>query len=171
MKTETNIHKKMFLLQQEIGAISKDASNPFYKSKYFDINSLIKQLQPLLKKHNVLLSQPTRGKKVFTILKCVESETSDMSWLKLPEINDPQKLGSCITYYRRYTLASLLGLQAEDDDGNTASNKAVEEQKWLNQNTPEYSKAIEFIKGGGSVEAIKSKYKVSKKVQDELAKL
>ena len=58
-----------------------------------------------------------------------------------------------------------------DDDGNTASNKAVEEQKWLNQNTPEYSKAIEFIKGGGSVEAIKSKYMVSKKVQDELAKL
>ena len=40
MKQETNIHKKMFLLQQEIGAISKDASNPFYKSKYFDINSL-----------------------------------------------------------------------------------------------------------------------------------
>ena len=38
MKQETNIHKKMFLLQQEIGAISKDASNPFYKSKYFDIN-------------------------------------------------------------------------------------------------------------------------------------
>ena len=176
MKKETNIHKKMFLLQQEIGAISKDASNPFYKSKYFDINSLIKQLQPLLKKHNVLLSQPTRGKKVFTILKCVESETSDMSWLKLPEINDPQKLGSCITYYRRYTLASLLGLQSVDDDANVASGVTEEQKqqllrKWLNQNTPEYSKAIEFIKGGGSVEAIKSKYKVSKKVQDELAKL
>ena len=170
MSKETNIHKKMFLLQQEIGAISKDASNPFYKSKYFDINSLINQLNPLLKKHNVLLSQPTRGKKVFTILKCVESETSDMAWLKLPEINDPQKLGSCITYYRRYTLASLLGLQAVDDDANVASG-VEEEKKWLNQNTIEYSKAIEYIKGGGSIEAIKSKYKVAKKVADELAKL
>ena len=59
MKQETNIHKKMFLLQQEIGAISKDASNPFYKSKYFDINSLIKQLNPLLEKHKILLSQPS----------------------------------------------------------------------------------------------------------------
>ena len=171
MNKETNIHKKMFLLQQEIGAISKDASNPFYKSKYFDINSLIKQLNPLLEKHKILLSQPTRGRKVFTILKCIESETSDMAWLKIPKsITDPQKKLACITYYRRGTLTSLLGLQAVDDDGNVASG-VTEEKKWLNQNTPEFSKATEFIKGGGSIEAIKSKYKVSKKVEDELAKL
>ena len=46
-----------------------------------------------------------------------------------------------------------------------------EELKWLNTNTPEYSKAIEYLKGGGSIDAIKTKYKVSKKVADELAKL
>jgi hypothetical protein len=67
-------------------------------------------------------------------------------------------------------LGSLLGLQAEDDDGNAASGK-TEELKWLNTNTPEYSKAIEYLKGGGSIDAIKTKYKVSKKVADELAKL
>ena len=170
-KKETSINEKLFNLQQEIGTISKDASNPFYKSKYFDINSLIKQLQPLLKKHRLLLLQPIEEDMVVSKLLCIDGTGGVVSGLKLPEITDPQKLGSCITYYRRYTLSSLLGLQSEDDDGNTASNKAVEEQKWLNQNTPEYSKAIEFIKGGGSVEAIKSKYKVSKKVQDELAKL
>ena len=49
MKTK-NINQKLFELQNEIGTISKDAKNPFYNSKYFDINSLIKQLQPLLKK-------------------------------------------------------------------------------------------------------------------------
>ena len=107
---------------------------------------------------------------VVSKLICVDGTGATISGLKLPVIADPQKLGSCITYYRRYTLSSLLGLQAEDDDANSASG-VTEEQKWLNQNTPEYSKAIEFIKGGGSVEAIKSKYKVSKKVQDELAKL
>ena len=171
MNKETSINEKLFNLQQEIGTISKDASNPFYKSKYFDINSLIKQLQPLLKKHRLLLLQPIEEDMVVSKLLCIDGTGGVVSGLKLPEITDPQKLGSCITYYRRYTLSSLLGLQSEDDDGNTASNKAVEEQKWLNQNTPEYSKAIEFIKGGGSVEAIKSKYKVSKKVQDELAKL
>ena len=167
---ETNINQKLFNLQQEIGTISKDASNPFYKSKYFDINSLINQLNPLLKKHRLLLLQPIEEDCVYSKLICVDGTGGVISALKLPEINDPQKLGSAITCYRRYTLASLLGLQAVDDDANIASGN-IQKKKYLNQNTPEYSKAIEFIKGGGSVEAIKSKYKVSKKVQDELAKL
>ena len=41
--------------------------------------------------------------------------------LALPDISDPQKLGSCITYYRRYTLVGLLALEALDDDGNAAA--------------------------------------------------
>jgi len=167
---ETSINIKLFNLQQEIGTISKDAKNPFYKSKYFDINSLIKQLQPLLKKHKLLLLQPIEEDMVVSKLICIDGTGGVISALKLPEIVDPQKLGSCITYYRRYTLASLLGLQAVDDDANVASGVTVD-KKWLNQNTPEFSKAIEFIKGGGSVEAIKSKYKVSGKIENELAKL
>jgi len=167
---ETNVNIKLFNLQQEIGTISKDAKNPFYKSKYFDINSLIKQLQPLLKKHKLLLLQPIEEDCVYSKLICIDGTGGVISALKLPEISDPQKLGSCITYYRRYTLASLLGLQAVDDDANVASGVTVD-KKWLNQNTPEFSKAIEFIKGGGSVEAIKSKYKVSGKIENELAKL
>ena len=167
---ETSINIKLFNLQQEIGTISKDAKNPFYKSKYFDINSLIKQLQPLLKKHKLLLLQPIEEDMVVSKLICIDGTGGVISALKLPEIVDPQKLGSCITYYRRYTLASLLGLQAVDDDANVASGVTVD-KKWLNQNTPEYSKAIEFIKGGGSVEAIKSKYKVSAKEEANLNKV
>jgi hypothetical protein len=95
----------------------------------------------------------------------------------LPEINDPQKLGSAITYYRRYTLQSLLALQAEDDDANLASNKVVannattDDKKWLNVNQPEFTKAIEFIKSGGNVSAIENKYKMSAKVKEELLKI
>jgi hypothetical protein len=43
----------------------------------------------------------------------------------LPEIADPQKMGSAVTYYRRYMLQSLLLLRAVDDDGNIASGKAT----------------------------------------------
>jgi len=172
MSKQLSLSQKLFNLQQEIGTISKDASNPFYKSKYFDINSLIKQLQPLLKKHKLLLTQPILGNMVETRITCIDSETSVISALELPQLSDPQKLGSCITYYRRYTLGSLLGLQAEDDDGNAASGKATQEEKrWLNANTPEYTKAIEYLKQGGDIEAIKAKYKVSKKIQDELSKV
>ncbi len=167
--SKLNINEKLFNLQQEIGVISKDAKNPFYKSKYFDINSLIKQLNPLLKKYRLLLIQPIEEDAVYTKIICVDGSGAVLSALKLPEINDPQKLGSAITYYRRYTLASLLGLQAVDDDANIASGAV--ERKWLNQNTPEYSKAIKYIQEGGDIENIKSKYKLSKKVEDELTKL
>lgn len=123
-----HINEKLFNLQQEIGGISKLESNPFYNSKYFDINSLIKQLNPLLLKHKLLLLQPIEDNKVVTKIICVESNSDVSSFLTIPAVSDPQKLGGAITYLRRYTLASLLGLQAEDDDANLASG--------LNKNKP-----------------------------------
>lgn len=172
MSKQLTLNQKLFELQQEIGAISKDANNPFYKSKYFDINSLIKQLQPLLKKYRLLLTQPVREGAVWTIITCVDTDASKPSSLDLPDIQDPQKLGSCITYYRRYTLGSLLGLQAEDDDGNAASGKTTAVDKpWLNKDTVQFTKAIEYLQGGGSLSDIEAKYKISKAVKSELSKV
>ena len=60
--------------------------------------------------------------KVITRIVDVDVADSDVvSMIELPTITDPQKLGSAITYFRRYTLQSLLALQAVDDDGNEAS--------------------------------------------------
>tara|TARA_R110001632_G_scaffold32076_2_gene83350 strand:+ start:425 stop:952 length:528 start_codon:yes stop_codon:yes gene_type:complete len=175
MAKESNINEKLFELQQEIGTISKDTKNPFYKSKYFDINSLIKQLQPLLKKHRLLLLQPIEEDMVYSKLICVDGRGGVISALKLPQINDPQKLGSAITYYRRYTLGSLLGLQAVDDDANIASGITPHNKKpskpFLNLNTPEFEKAKKFIKEGGSIENISTKYALGQAVKDELSKL
>ena len=100
------------------------------------------------------------------------------SGIVLPELNDPQKLGSAITYYRRYTLQSLLALQAEDDDANLASNKVnaksattETELKWLNVGQPEFTKAIEYLKSGGTIEVIEKKYKLAAKTKQELLKV
>ena len=122
-----SIYKKLFEAKREIGKISKDSTNPFFKSKYFDINSLLEHVEPILQKHELLLLQPIEEDKVITSILDIESEKFISSGIKLPNITDPQKLGSAITYYRRYTLQSLLGLQAEDDDGNKAV-KAQETQ-------------------------------------------
>jgi len=120
---ENNIYKKIFDLQSEIGVISKDANNPFFKSKYFDINSLIKQLHPLLIKNKLVLLQPIVNGSVKTIIAGLDGSSVESS-LELPTNLDAQKIGSAITYYRRYTLASLLGLQAVDDDGNNTASVA-----------------------------------------------
>ena len=116
-----SIYSKLYKVQKEIGAISKDSTNPFYKSKYFDINSLIKQVTPILEKHKLLLLQPIKNGEQHSIIIDLDGGSVESS-LSLPTNLDAQKIGSAITYYRRYTLQSLLGLQAEDDDGNYASS-------------------------------------------------
>ena len=61
-----NLYTKLNEVKKEIGAISKDSTNPFFKSKYFDINSLLKHVEPLLQKNGLLLLQPIIKGEVFS---------------------------------------------------------------------------------------------------------
>lgn len=119
---------KILKIQNEIGALTKDktANVGKFEYQYFDINQLLAELHPLLVKYNLLVTQPLgviEGKSVlatqiFDLDK--NGEQICNSQIILPDIQDPQKMGSAITYYRRYALQSLFLLQAEDDDANSA---------------------------------------------------
>jgi len=138
--------KALAAAKKEIAPIAKDSTNPFYKSKYFDINQILESVEPVLFNHGLLVMQPVKEGRVSTILFHVESGESIESDIDLPNITDPQKLGMAITYYRRYTIQSLLALQAEDDDGNTAKKEVEnteakkEEPVWLTK--AQYDKAM-----------------------------
>ena len=112
-----SVYPKLAKVKAVLNPIRKTETNPFLKSKYFDINSLLKQVEPIIQEHGLILAQPIQAGKVVTYL--IDPDTGDDlgSEIELPQIQDPQKLGSAITYYRRYTLQSLLALQALDDDG------------------------------------------------------
>ena len=140
-----NIYTKLASVKKEIGAISKDSTNPFFKSKYFDINGLLKHVEPLLQKNGLLLLQPIVKGEVFSEIVDLEDGHSVTSSMLLPNIQDPQKVGSAVTYYRRYTLQSLLGLQAEDDDANAASKatKPKADKKWVNKGDKIWNAAID----------------------------
>lgn len=124
---------KLLKFQQKVEAIKKDSKNPFFKSNYFDINSLLKEIKPILNELELTLIQPLttiEGRPALrTILLDGEKElVNDL--VILPDLQDPQKMGSAITYYRRYSIQSLLLLQAEDDDGNMASsNSSIDDGK------------------------------------------
>lgn len=174
MKQQT-LTRKVFNLKKEIGAISKDSTNPFYKSKYFDINKLINQLQPLLDKYELVLYQPvvhdyqTGTDVVQSYLKCAETENeTPKSEMELPDIKDPQKMGSAVTYYRRYTLTSLLGLQAEDDDGNSAKIKTQPTKELMGVNHPRFQKAVEHITNGGDISNITKQFNLTEDAQQKL---
>lgn len=120
-----NLYVKLHAFQAEVGTIKKSEVNPFFKSRYVDINGIIEAIKPLLEKHGLVIMQPLalyEGKSALTtIIADIESGDSLNISTPLPEMSDPQKMGSAITYFRRYALQSLLLLEAEDDDGNGAS--------------------------------------------------
>jgi hypothetical protein len=87
-----------------------------------DLHDLLTAVEPLLHEQGLILLQPIKDNKVYSCI--YDSETSALlidSSIDLPNISDPQKLGSAITYFRRYTLKSLLSISEVDDDGNLAS--------------------------------------------------
>lgn len=137
------IYEKLLEVQREIGAIKKDSQNPYFKSMYFDINSLLREVKPILNKHGLVLTQAlsniegklalrttiTLPARITKSLGPSDDFKTDMlsAICPLPEVVDPQKVGSAITYFRRYALQSLLALEAEDDDGNVASDKIIKQ--------------------------------------------
>ena len=92
----------------------------------------------------------------------IDSESGELakSSLELPNLTDPQKIGSAISYYRRYTLSSLLGLQAEDEDGNGLKAKPKPKVK---QDVKDWGKMLEAIANGViSKDKIIAAYNLSK---------
>ncbi len=126
---ELKFREKLLEVQKKIGAIKKDKDNPFFHSKYADINSMLEQVKPIINGYGLILTQPLSvidGRLgINTFIMDAASEEHIASSCVLPQIEDPQKMGSAITYFRRYSLQSLLALEAEDDDANVASGKKI----------------------------------------------
>jgi hypothetical protein len=92
----------------------------------------------------------------------------------------PQQFGSASSYAKKYALCNLLLIDdTQDADAVNKHEKTdvnnlkstEDDKKWLNKNTPEFSKSIEYLKSGGNIEAIEKKYKLAKAVKDELLKV
>lgn len=176
-----SIYKKLAEAKKEIGKISKDSTNPFFKSKYFDINSLLEHVEPILEKHGLMVLQPILHGYVTTEIHDDQGGVV-FAHILLPELNDPQKLGSAITYYRRYTLQSLLALQASDDDGNIASGKVAPVKRnykakpstmpWLHENPKAYKEVEMFIKDGKLTDLNNiTKFRITQDTRNLLTKL
>lgn len=173
-RKEQTLEQKLFQVQARVGKISKDSTNPFYNSRYFDVNKLIEHIQPMLFEYELLLTQPLKDGMVSSIITDIGNGQSIESSLPIPPIDDPQAIGKVITYYRRYTLASLLALQAEDDDGNSGSQAVKsgktwsndDNRKWLNEGTKAWTNAEAKV-GAGEVtmNELKKHYKLNKQAQ------
>lgn len=112
----------MSKFQGSMEAITKDATNPFFKSKYASLSNIIEDTRAPLSKAGLSYAQfPSGDSELTTILMHTSGEYMAASYQMKPTDPKPQSVGSAITYARRYALCAILGLQVEDDDGNEAS--------------------------------------------------
>ena len=85
----------------------------------------------------------------------------------------PQKFGSASSYGKKYSLGNLFLIDdTADSDATNAHGKATKAKNTLtSEKDPAYAKAVDYIKKGGKLEAIKAKYNVSKEIETKLTTL
>jgi len=120
--------------QAAMDTAKKDSSNPFFKSTYADLASVWDACRRPLTDNGLAVIQTTGNHEDKIIIETMLTHKSGQwvsSTLELtPKQNDPQSVGSAITYGRRYSLAAMVGVAPdEDDDGNAASGHTAEKPK------------------------------------------
>ena len=113
--------------QGEMGGAAKGANNPFFKSKYADLGSVVQAIKEPFANNGlsyVQLPVEDNGRiGIETILMHVSGEWLSGSFTVQLSKQDAQGAGSAITYCRRYSLQAVAGIPSEDDDGNAASKQ------------------------------------------------
>jgi ERF superfamily len=151
MIKEKTIYSALADFQQEVPVISKDTSG--YNYKYADLPKIFETINPLLKKHGLGFYQAINGSSIKTVIFHVDSNTSIESITDIPfdslvyeevskvdyktkvetkvqvikgfeGMNRAQAIGSLITYFRRYSLSSILGLVTDVDTDGTGFKTA-----------------------------------------------
>lgn len=130
--SKKTLAEALIAFQADLPSVALDATNPHFKSKYASLGSVTKAVLPKLSEHGLAFSV---GSFVDNGLLIVDAhlihESGESRSLQFPitEAN-PQKIGSALSYARRYALSALTGVVAdEDDDGNAASTPSAAERQ------------------------------------------
>lgn len=127
-ETLTEFSKAFAKTQQEMKQPLKDANNPFFKSKYVPLENVVEAITESASKNGLSFTQfPSSDEAgnvtVGTLVMHSSGEWIEYDPIKMkPVKNDPQSIGSAITYAKRYALSAIFGITSDpDDDGNEAT--------------------------------------------------
>ena len=173
--------------QHEMGGASKGAENPFFKSTYADLGSVIQVVkEPFFNNGLSYVQFPIEENGrigVETILMHVSGEWLSSSFTVQLTKQDAQGAGSAITYCKRYSLQAVAGIPSEDDDGNAASQgndkkpsqKKGEPVNWYqdSQFAQEKESITAAIREGMSPDAViqnlqEQGFAINKKIREEI---
>jgi hypothetical protein len=188
---ELSLHEKLSKIQVEFKA-NKSKFNSFGKYNFRSAEDILEALKPYNEKYGVSFTineslvesfdsnLPPMLKSVATIFDnngineiCATAIVGVDLQQKGMQV--PQQFGSASSYGKKYALGNLLLIDdTQDPDATNTHGKPAateDDQKWLNINTPEFTKAIEYLKNGGNIEVIEKKYKLAAKTKQELLKV
>jgi lysozyme family protein len=180
--------KELLEIQSELKC-PKGNYNSFGKYRYRSAEQILEAVKPLLHKHNCTLTitddiiemgsiHVLKSTAVFS----KDSEKIEVSGFagidyNMKGMSVPQMYGSSSSYARKYALNGLFLIDETESDPDSkdnakdvpkAKNEVNTDLPWLNENTAEFTKVKEALKNGYSIEDVKKKYKLSKKVQELL---
>ena len=174
-------------IQAELKA-PKNQRNNFGKYNYRSCEDILEAVKPLLKKYNCTLTISDEIKELGNILfvesVAVISDGENQVHAKAQAGIDPnrkgmdiaQSFGSSSSYSRKYALNGLFLIDDTKDadstntHGKATSKSSNDDKGWLNENTPEFTKVKAYLKGGGNLENVEAKYKISKNTKEALNK-
>lgn len=176
-----SIAKALGAFQSELPTINLDRevevktkTGGSYKFRYATYRNIVETVKPLLAKHHLSFTHLVEPDGSVTTMLLHESGEFLTSTLTIKGEQTAQGIGSCITYAKRYSLSSLLGVVADDDDdGNIAEGNsfktADDNRKWLNKGTKDYDNAVKKLAAGTiKIPDIEVHYKISKTVRESL---
>ncbi len=130
----TELAKALHRAQGKIKHAVKDSANPFFKSKYADLTSVWDAIREAFQVEGLSVSQlPSISEQGSSCLETILMHTSGQFIAAMcplnPAKNDPQGVGSAITYMRRYALQAVAGVCADDDDGEAAHGRGTNKKQ------------------------------------------
>lgn len=128
----SKLAQALIKFQAELPDITLDAENPHFRSKFASLPNITRVVLPKLAALGIAFVATPRVTEegTFIMEASLIHESGERESASFPiTATDPQKVGSSVSYYRRYALASLTGIVADaDDDGNAASLPTKAEQ-------------------------------------------
>jgi len=133
--------------------VKKDSINSHFRNKYASLSQIIEQTQQSLYECGLTVVQmPTGDNELTTLLLHESGEYISSTYRMTPSKNDPQGLGSAITYQRRYAYGAILNLNIdEDDDANEASAPQKQQiTEWMSEKL--FKELVDKIENGSTID-------------------
>jgi hypothetical protein len=191
-ETGLSLKDKLSRIQVEFKA-NKSRFNSFGKYNFRSAEDILEALKPMNEKYNVFFTVQESFKEsnlnipiIVSTAMIVDCDKNDENTpaitasaivgvdLAQKGMQTPQAFGSASSYAKKYALGNLLLIDdtADADATNKHDKAPVEVEKdWLNKGSENFDKAFDYIAGGGDIELVKKKYKISKEVLEELSNI